>query len=181
MRALGLLFPLVMIACSSESTPNQPPSDTGVAEAACVRFDAGPAMAVPDASEEDGAVTDTASPTPTVSRAEIDDIIKNSCSFSSCHGRSPGAGRLYLPAPPNNWVVEVVNKPSVAHPTMKRVVPGDPSNSFFVHKLTDNLCALKAECVNQNCGVRMPEANDALAKQDFDKIVEWIRQGASEK
>jgi hypothetical protein len=181
MRAVGLLFPLLIVACSGESTPNQP-SDTGVAEAACVRFDAGPAVAPPPDAGDDSAVTDTAPSGTTISRAEIDDIIKNSCSFSSCHGLSPGSGKLYLPMPDKgNWVVEVVNKPSTEHTTMKRVVPGDPSNSFLVHKLTDGLCALQNECVDKNCGVRMPESNDPLLKDDLAKIIEWIRQGASEK
>ncbi len=179
-----LAFSVLSIACSSESPPT-PSTDAGGGEAACVRYDGGPAVEAatpPDTDPtEDAAVEDTAPSGPTISRAEIDDIIKNSCSFSSCHGRSPGAGRLYLPAPPSNWVVEIVNKPSTTHKTMKRVVPGDPSNSFFVHKLTDGLCALKSECVDNNCGVRMPESSDPIAKADFDKIVEWIRQGASEK
>jgi hypothetical protein len=185
MRVACLLLVSVFgFGCSSEITPATP-ADTGPAEAACVRFDAGPAMEVaPPADTEgtdDSAVMDTAPPTATISRAELDDIIKNSCAFSSCHGRSPGAGKLFLPAPPNNWVVEIVNKPSTAHPTMKRVVPGDPSNSFFVHKLTDGLCALHKECVGGDCGVRMPQTSDPLLKQDLDKIIEWIRQGASEK
>jgi hypothetical protein len=181
MRWLGLLFPLVLAACSSESTPNTP-TDTGPGDAGCVRYDGGPAVSlVPMDAGEDAPPTlpDTG---PIVTKAEVDDIIKLSCSFSSCHGRAPGQGRLFLPSPETgNWVVEVVNKPSTAHPTMKRVVPGDPSNSFFVHKLTDGLCALNKECVGGTCGDRMPQGSDPLLKEDFDKIVRWIQQGANEK
>lgn len=188
MRGAFLLLPLALFACSSEEKTNPVTSDAAdAAGEACVAFDAGPALEVappPDTlGEEDAPAEDTAPPPGTViTRAEVDDIIKLSCAFSSCHGSKPGAGKLFLPAPgKGNWVVEVVNVASVAHKTMKRVVPGDPSNSFLVHKLTDGLCAMARDCVNGTCGARMPEQNEALPKDDLNKIIEWVRQGATEK
>jgi hypothetical protein len=132
---------------------------------------------------DEDAATDSAPPAdsgPVVTKAEIDDIFKNSCSFSSCHGSKPGQGKLYIPGPPGNWYTEVVNVPSTTHKTMKRIVPYDPQNSFLVQKLTNGLCALAKDCVGNNCGDRMPQDNDPLADADRDKIIEWIRQGAKE-
>lgn len=190
MRGAFFLLPIALFGCSSEEPPATNTSDAADAAEACVAFDGGPKMEVappPDTlggGDEDATVEDTAPPDvgPIVTRAEVDDIIKLSCAFSSCHGTRPGSGKLFLPAPgTGNWVVEVVNVASTAHKTMKRVVPGDPSNSFFVHKLTNGLCALANDCTLPNCGDRMPQASDPLPADDLNKIVEWVRQGASEK
>jgi hypothetical protein len=190
MRGAFLVLSLAFLGCSAEDPPAQPVADAADAAEACVAFDAGPKMEVappPDTSgtiDEDATVEDTSPPDvgTIVTRAEVDDIIKLSCAFSSCHGSKPGSGKLFLPAPgTGNWVVEVVNIPSTTHRTMKRVVPGDPSNSFLVHKLTDGLCALAKDCNLPNCGDRMPQSSTPLPPDDLKKVVEWVRQGASEK
>lgn len=154
----ALLFAALSIGCSPSDGDG--PSDA----AACVAMDAG--------SAEGGAV---------VTRAEVDDIIKNSCAFSTCHGKKPGAGGLYLPAPPDNWVVQVVNVPSTVHKTMKRVAPGDPANSFLLQKLGPGLCALAKDCVGGSCGDRMPQTSTPLPDDEIARVAEWIRQGASDK
>lgn len=188
MRGAFLILPLTLLACSSKEEPPITTTDAADAAEACVAFDGGPRMEVappPDTlgGDEDATVEDTAPPDvgTIVTRAEVDDIIKLSCAFSSCHGTKPGQGKLFLPAPGSgNWVVEVSNVASTAHKTMKRVVPGDPSNSFLIHKMTNGLCALSKDCVNGNCGERMPQANDPLAPDDLKKFIEWVRQGAKE-
>jgi hypothetical protein len=190
MRGAYLFLPLALLACSKDEDPPVTTTDAADAAEACVPFDAGPKMEVappPDTlggGDEDATVEDTAPPDvgPIVTRAEVDDIIKLSCAFSSCHGTKPGQGKLFLPAPGSgNWVVEVVNVASTTHKTMKRVVPGDPSNSFLIHKMTNGLCALSKDCVNNNCGDRMPQANDPVSPDDLKKFIEWVRQGATEK
>ncbi len=163
MRFASLLVPWVLaVGCSSDPPASTPSADDAGGDA-CVPFTVG------------------ASSGATVTRAEIDTIFERSCSFSSCHGRAPGEGKLHLPPrATSDWYVEVVNVASTAHPTMKRVVPGDPQNSFLVHKLTDGLCALAKDCVGGDCGERMPQGNDALPADELEKIVEWIRNGAPE-
>ncbi|MGZ3418725.1 MAG: hypothetical protein ACXVEE_12710 [Polyangiales bacterium] len=188
MKRLAFAFALLSFGCSNSKDPGtEQQADTGAPDV-CVAFDAGPKgmpSVPPDTmgTDEDAAV-DSAPPTadsgPVVTKAEIDDIFKLSCSFSSCHGSKPGKGNLYIPGPPGNWYTNVVDVPSTTLPTMKRIVPYDPQNSFLVHKLSDGLCALTAQCVDKNCGDRMPQANDPLDPVDRDKIIEWIRQGAKE-
>lgn len=190
MRGALSLVPLALLACSSEEKPGpSTPADAADAAEVCVAFDAGPKTEVappPDTfmtGDEDATVEDTAPPDvgPIITRAEIDDIIKLSCAFSSCHGSKPGSGKLFLPAPgTGNWVVEVVNVASTTHKTMKRVVPGDPSNSFFLHKMTDGLCALAKDCTIANCGERMPQGSPPIDPADLKKMIEWVRQGAKE-
>ncbi|MGZ3455087.1 MAG: hypothetical protein ACXVEF_36120 [Polyangiales bacterium] len=187
MKRLAFAFALLSFGCSNSKDPGtEQQADTGAPDV-CVAFDAGPKgvpSVPPDTMGTDDAAVDSAPPTadsgPVVTKAEIDDIFKLSCSFSSCHGSKPGKGNLYIPGPPGNWYTNVVDVPSTTLPTMKRIVPYDPQNSFLVHKLTDGLCALTAQCVDKNCGDRMPQANDPLDPVDRDKIIEWIRQGAKE-
>lgn len=181
MRLLALHVSLACLAGSAAlgcSPSDGEPAKADAAVDACVAFDAGPA-AVPFVDAGDEATPRDVGPV--VTRAEIDDIIQNSCAFSSCHGRKPGAGGLYLPAPPNNWVVELVGKPSSIHKTMKLVVAGDPSQSFLLHKLGSGLCALSKDCIDGSCGDRMPQGSTALPAFELAKIVEWVRQGATDK
>jgi len=156
--AVIVLLLSIAVGCSSEDPPKG--TDDG---GACVRYPGAAALA-----------------TKTVPRAKVTEIFDRSCAFTSCHGRSPGSGKLFIPKSPENWYAEVVNKASVLHPTMKRVVPGDPGNSFLMHKLTTSLCALHKDCTAGSCGDVMPQGSDPLPKEDFATIETWIREGAAE-
>lgn len=157
-RSAGLFVASVFVASAllSCSSKENPPVDAG---SGCTPFTAPAAGG-------------------TATKAQVTAILQTSCAFNSCHGASPGQGKLFLPAS-GDWRAEVVDKPSTQHKTMKRVVPGDPQNSWFLLKLTDGLCAVpKSSCNGDNCGVRMPQANDALPKEDIQTISDWIRAGA---
>lgn len=113
-------------------------------------------------------------------RAKVDTIFATSCSFQTCHGIAPGSGQLHLPKMADgDWYPNVVMRASSTHKTMPRVTPGDPANSFLVHKVSGySLCTLTAGCDQGNCGGRMPEGGDALAAEDLATLVDWIRGGA---
>ncbi len=128
-------------------------------------------------------------PTP-VTRAEIDAVFAQSCSFSTCHGTSPGSGKLYLPkkdAGADDWYAEVL-KPSEHIAGMKRVKPGDPNNSFLLIKMdAHGLCFLAPQCNGDagalnvdggSCGESMPQGSDRLPDTDVAKVASWIRAGA---
>lgn len=176
-------FSLFVFGCSSSSEPPPVQSDSGAdAAEACVPFDAGPKGTPPAGDAGEDAATDAAPSGPTVTRAQIDDIIVTSCAFSSCHGNKPGQAGLWLPNPmASNWVPNVVNVASKTAPSWKLVVPYDPQNSFLVQKLTSGVCALSKDCVMNNCGDRMPQGSDPLDPSDLQKVIEWVRQGANEK
>jgi hypothetical protein len=183
MKQFVFAFALLALACSNSKDGGTEPADSGAADV-CTAFDAGPKgtpPVIPDSMEGDEAAVDSATDTgPIVTKSQVDDIFKFACSISSCHGSKPGKGNLYLEPAPGNWYTQVVNVPSTTLPAMKRIVPYDPQNSFLVQKLTDGLCALNSQCVDKNCGERMPQANDPLEPADRDTIIEWIRQGAKE-
>lgn len=182
MKQFVFALTFVTLACSSTSETTSPPADTGGAEV-CTAFDAGPngtPSSLPDADGDEAAVDSATDTGPIVTKSQVDEIFKFGCSISSCHGSKPGKGSLYLEPAPGNWYTHVVNVPSTTLPSMKLVVPYDPQNSFLVQKLTDGICALNSQCVDKNCGERMPQANDPLETADRDTIIEWVRQGAKE-
>jgi hypothetical protein len=80
---------------------------------------------------------------------------------------------------------------TVATPTVYRVKPGDPENSFLVLKLANQQNSRGYTCFNQDpshesnpppCGVSMPQGGDSFcsgtSRARFDAIVAWIAQGA---
>jgi len=65
----------------------------------------------------------------------------------------------------------LVNARSIEVPTMFRVAPGDPENSYLVWKIEGRAQILLD---------RMPPPPKAMLEQEqIDAVVEWIRQGAS--
>lgn len=113
---------------------------------------------------------------------DVAPIFAKACAFSSCHG-SHGAGNhgLFLAANGTDGMSAV--KTSLAGtsqelPSMKFVAPGDPQNSFVLHKLDGDLCGLDAQCVGGACGVSMPQGNDLLPQASRDTVRRWIAQGA---
>jgi len=80
---------------------------------------------------------------------------------------------------------------TVTNGSVKRVVPGDPANSFFLLKLADQQNSKGYMCMNQDpshesspppCGVSMPQNQDkyctASYRARFNAIAYWIAQGA---
>ena len=113
---------------------------------------------------------------------DVAPIFAKACAFSSCHG-SHGVGNhgLFLAANGSDGMSAV--KMSLAGtsqelPSMKFVAPGDPQNSFVLHKLDGSLCGLDAQCVGGSCGVSMPQGNDLLPQASRDTVRRWIAQGA---
>jgi hypothetical protein len=164
MRSPFLILAFSLAACSSKETPATPTTDAAGTETATETGNCTPFSA-------------SSIPEGTATRAEVEAILVRSCALAAaCHQSAPGGGGLALPAE-GAWVDELVDKPSTEHKTMKRVVAGDPQNSFFIQKMTDGLCALEADCTVEGCGQKMPPGAP-LPAEDFAKIVNWVRAGA---
>ena len=63
----------------------------------------------------------------------------------------------------------LVDESSLEVPALFRVDPGDPDNSYLIHKLEGT----------QAVGVRMPAGGPFLQQETIDVIRDWIEQGAS--
>jgi hypothetical protein len=113
-------------------------------------------------------------PTPVSFAAEVQPILTENCVSNGCHGGSNPKKDLSLEAGAA-WA-DLVDVPAVeCNDGRLRVAPGDPENSYLMHKLLGiQLCS----------GVQMPQSggpgNDTLADEDLDRISAWICQGAAD-
>ncbi len=107
--------------------------------------------------------------TPATSFAtDIQPILNMSCNFSNCHGSSMQEGLDLRAAAAYG---ELVNQLSSQFPSLLRVAPGNPDNSYFYRKLLP--------CSPPNCGgSRMPRGLPPLSTAQLDLIRNWIQRGA---
>jgi hypothetical protein len=68
-----------------------------------------------------------------------------------------------------NTYASIVNVASVEQPSLKRVAPNDPTNSYVVQKL---------EGAATITGVRMPFGGPFLDQATIDQVKAWISAGA---
>jgi hypothetical protein len=126
--------------------------------------------------------------TPKVSFAnDVAPIFARSCALggATCHGTPKGAtGIVFLglvdggvPASTiRSGLVGVLT--SVLH-SMSYVTPGDPSQSFLMHKMDGDQCLFDSQCVGKYCGMLMPQTADTPLEVDTrDTVRRWIVQGA---
>lgn len=66
----------------------------------------------------------------------------------------------------------VVNVAARELPSMNRVTPSQPDNSYLVHKVQDTHMDVGGS------GSRMPLARSPLSQSDIDLIRAWIQAGA---
>ena len=89
---------------------------------------------------------------------------------TSCHtdagGRVPPTGMVLLPGRAYD---SIVNAPSRNKPGAIKVIPGDPENSYLIHKL---------EGRSDIVGVRMPQRGPFLTDGQVAIIKRWIQLGA---
>ncbi len=89
---------------------------------------------------------------------------------SGCHsgvgGTLPGSMNL---TSQSATAAALINVASLEVPALKRVLPGDPTNSYVVHKIEGT----------QTSGVRMPAGGTPLTTQQIADIKAWIQAGAA--
>jgi hypothetical protein len=90
------------------------------------------------------------------------------CALSFCHGDAVQAGLDLRDGQSFSFLVDV---PSVELPTMDRVEPFDPDNSYLICKL---------EACPSMIGQQMPLIGGPLGQEVIDVISEWILMGAPE-
>jgi hypothetical protein len=123
-------------------------------------------------------------------------IFEATCSAggSSCHGDPTvvSSGRPFLgyfdrradAGAVASVLGGIVGVKSSEDPSMNLVTPGDPEQSFLMHKMDGDQCTLVAECMvpgsyRPNCGVFMPyQAPSVLDVSVRDVVRRWIKQGA---
>jgi hypothetical protein len=119
----------------------------------------------------DEKLSDLTGPTPNLKPtfASIQsEILSQRC--VACHN---GTGR-FLPAIMNltegNAYASLVGVPSIEKPALLRVAPGDPENSYIIHKLEGRQGIV---------GARMPFNGTPLTEGQIRVIKRWIETGAA--
>ncbi|MCK6588826.1 MAG: hypothetical protein HUU21_34500 [Polyangiaceae bacterium] len=122
-------------------------------------------------------------------KTDVLPVFQTSCGLSaSCHGTPMNSlpGQPYF-GPPNSAGpasasdidairAEIIDVNATKESGMKIVAPGDPANSFVMHKI-DNTLGCDALSCGGNCGQSMPPGAP-LTETQRDAIRRWIAQGA---
>lgn len=105
----------------------------------------------------------------TLSR-DVQPIFTGNCVFSGCHaGSSPEQG-MSLSA--GQTFGSVVNVAAMELPSMNRVTPSEPDNSYLVHKVQGTHLSVGGS------GSQMPLNRSPLSQSDINLIRAWIQAGA---
>ncbi|MGN6186628.1 MAG: c-type cytochrome [Thermoanaerobaculia bacterium] len=104
-------------------------------------------------------------PTATFTRVQ-NEIITPTCLNLGCHDPIGQSSSLVMQASVS--YSNLVNRPSVEMPSLMRVAPNDPSNSYLYRKVTGAGIT----------GDRMPLSKPPLTDAQLKLIRDWIRRGA---
>ncbi len=104
-------------------------------------------------------------PTATFTRVQ-NEIFTPTCAQLGCHDRLGQQSQQILAA--GVAYANIVNRPSVEIPSLMRVVPGDPANSYLYRKITGAGIT----------GDRMPQGGPFLTDAQIKLVRDWIRRGA---
>jgi hypothetical protein len=94
------------------------------------------------------------------------EILTPTCAAIGCH--DPLGQQEQLVMSPGRAYAAIVGKPSVELPSLLRVAPGDPANSYLYRKVTGAGIT----------GDRMPQGGPYLNDAQIKLIRDWIRRGA---
>jgi hypothetical protein len=95
-----------------------------------------------------------------------DTVFTPSCAVSGCHaGPTPQQG---MNLASGQAYAAIVNVPSMEVPSLLRIKPGDPDNSYLVQKIEGTAAV----------GSRMPLGGPALPADRIQAIRQWISEGA---
>ncbi len=94
------------------------------------------------------------------------EIFTPTCAAIGCHDRIGRQQGLQLNA--GQAYASIVGVASVEMPSLMRVTPNDPANSYLYRKVTGSGIT----------GVRMPQTGTPLSDAQLKLIRDWIRRGA---
>lgn len=104
-------------------------------------------------------------PTATFTRVQ-NEVFTPTCTTIACH--DPLGQQSQMVLIPGQAYANTVNRPSVEMPSLMRVRPNDPANSYLYRKITGAGIT----------GDRMPLNQPPLSEQQLSLVRDWIRRGA---
>ena len=104
-------------------------------------------------------------PTATFTRVQ-NEIFTPNCASIGCHDPLGQSSQMVLSA--GRAYAQTVNVPSVEMPSLSRVRPNDPTNSYLYRKIIGSGIT----------GERMPATRPPLTDEQIKLVRDWIRRGA---
>src|SRR5260370_40498985 len=104
-------------------------------------------------------------PTATFTRVQ-NEIFSPTCASLGCHDPLGHQQDLILKA--GQAYAKIVNQPSTETPSLQRIAPGDPANSYLYRKMPRSGIT----------GDRMPQGGPYLTDAQIKLVRDWIRRGA---
>jgi hypothetical protein len=104
-------------------------------------------------------------PTATFTRVQ-NEIFTPTCGQIGCHHPVGQQSQMVLTS--GNAYSNTVNVASVEMPSLKRIAPADPANSYLYRKITGSGIT----------GDRMPQSLPPLSDAQIKLVRDWIRRGA---
>jgi hypothetical protein len=104
---------------------------------------------------------------------DVQPILTNNCASSGCHGTAnanPTGKPMVLVA--GQAYDAIVGVTSAQLATMQRIRPGQPDQSYLIHKLQGSHTGVGGS------GQRMPLGRAALSQAQIDLIRRWVTEGA---
>jgi len=102
---------------------------------------------------------------------DVQPIFTNSCAFpGGCHAGVPPAAGMNLSA--GQAYQNIVNVQSDDVASMDRITPGEPENSYLIHKIEGTQASVGGS------GGRMPLSGCCLTDAQIDTIRAWVEAGA---
>jgi hypothetical protein len=127
-------------------------------------------------AHDPGAITDVCGTAAPVSfSADIQPIFTNSCTFAGCHGdtNTQPTGKPQLLTAGQAYA-NIVNVSSFELPSMDRIEPGQPDNSYLIHKIQGTQTSVGGS------GERMPLGGPFLSQDVIDMFRRWVAEGAAD-
>jgi hypothetical protein len=92
---------------------------------------------------------------------------------------------------PSELLTKLVGAKAAEAPEMDLIAPGDPANSYLMHKMDNDQCTLAAQCNAGALGSKIPDCGKAmppvaasmplkLSAATRDVVRAWIHQGAQD-
>lgn len=103
---------------------------------------------------------------------DVQPILAGTCALSGCHGSNANPSEKPLVLSSGQAYDDMVGVASAGLPTMPRVSPNQPDNSYLVHKIQGTQLSVGGS------GDRMPLGQPPLSQLTIDLIRRWITEGA---
>lgn len=103
---------------------------------------------------------------------DIQPVFTGGCAFSGCHGTSPNPPEKPMMLSQGQAYDNIVGVSAGELPSMNRIEPGQPDNSYLVHKIQGTQADVGGS------GDRMPLGTAPLPQTTIDLIRRWVQEGA---